>query len=113
MVLFVRRETTIKRSPDLAYELATRTKPLVTRTTISIDTSVNGQCAPDVDTDSVEGFTQIPWRSTLWDEPLPPAPGTDATYDYGRRTEDRPAAIMSSIVQGDSYAPQVSIMSPE
>lgn len=111
--LVVRRETTIKRSPDLAYELATRTKPLVTMTTISIDTSVNGQCAPDVATDSVEGFTQIPWRSPLWDEPLPPAPGADATYDYARSTEDRPAAIVSSIVQGDGYAPQVSIMSPE
>ena len=111
--LVVRRETTIKRSPDLAYELATRTKPLVTRTTISIDTSVNGQCAPDVDTDKVEGFTQIPWRSTLWEEHIPPAPGADATYDYARIAEDRPAAIVSSIVQGDGYAPQESIMSPE
>ena len=105
---------TSKRSPDTAYELATRAEPLVTPTSISIAASFNSQCSPDVSTDAVEGFAQIPWRSPLWHDPVPPAPGEDAAYDYARNTEeDKPAAVMSSIVQGDGYPPQVNLVSPE
>ena len=109
-----RWEPMSKRSPDTAYELATRAEPLVTPTSISIAASFNSQCSPDVSTDAVEGFVQIPWRLPLWHDPVPPAPGEDAAYDYARNTEEgNPAAIMASIVQGDGYPPQVNLVSPE
>lgn len=98
-------------SPDVAYELATRTTPLVVPTSISVATTVNHKRAPDSPADDVEGFTQVPWDSQLWVEMPPPAPGTDMLS--GCTEEDKPAAIMSSIVQGDGYVPQVNLVSPE
>lgn len=98
-------------SPDVAYGLATRTKPLVVPTTITIATGVNFKSAPDAATDPVEGFTQVPGDSPLWSAPLAPAPGTDMLS--GCTEEDKPAAIMASIVQGDGYVPQVNLVSPE
>ena len=95
----------------MAYGLATRTTPLVVPTTITIATGVNFKSAPDAATDPVEGFTQVPWDSPLWTASLAPAPGTDMIS--GCADDDKPAAIMSSIVQGDGYVPQVNLVSPE
>lgn len=111
-----------KCSPDVAYELAIREKPLVIPTSIlfknfgewQCDSDATLDCSPDATAEKVEGFTQVSWLSAPWAASPPPAPGVDATYDFARATEeDNPAAIMSSIVQGDGYPPQVNLVSPE